>query len=259
MVPRRLHRALTALVGVACQAAIARGAPVVEYRDERLTVHAEATPLTDVLQAVSRATGAEVQGTAPTRPVSIDLAGVPLGDALGRLLGNDSFALHYGPDGRIRTIELLARADERAPAWPPLGALPGPPDVPLTDPDRQHAVMTRPIEVTGRLAAALRTRHPAAGELIHAALREPSGKVRAEAQERLLRAFASDPELEATFAATLAPIEDANLARILRGIAGGRAEGFMAKLAAEGGSPELRAKAGAVLEALRDADHAEAE
>jgi len=89
---------------------LAAGEPtcVVAYDDDRLTVHAEGVPLTDVVQEISRQSGADIVGAVrKPRDVSQDVDRVPLVDALVRLLGEQNFTLRYGPEGKLRTIDLL--------------------------------------------------------------------------------------------------------------------------------------------------------
>ena len=214
----------------------------------RLTLHAAKTPIGAVLSDVARACGATIRGTPVQRDVSADLDDVPVDEALVRLLGKDNVALTYGADGRLRTIALLGAA--RAPsAWPPLASVPS--SEANASVEHVQEVMNRPVEVTGRLAAALGTRRPTAGQVVLAALQQPSGKVRSEAQHRALAAFDSDPEIEDVFARTLLAVDDATLARMMRDWRGDHGEGFLAKLAERARSPELRAKAAAVVEQLR--------
>src|SRR3989442_2639774 len=89
---------------------LAAGEPtcVVAYDDDRLTVHAEGVPLTDVVQQIGRQSGAEIVGAVrKPRDLSQELDRVPLVDALVRLLGEQNFTLRYGPEGKLRTIDLL--------------------------------------------------------------------------------------------------------------------------------------------------------
>jgi hypothetical protein len=225
------------------------GDTVVHYEGARVTLHAEQAPLATVLDRLARETGATLRGDVPDRAVTLDLQGLPVDEVLVRLLGKDNFALTYGADGVLRAIEVL-RASEGAPSWPPPSVAEAGSE-PRASPDYPQEVMGRTVEVGGRLARELGSQRPTAGQLIHASLRVKSGKLRAEAQQRVLEAFERDPEIEDVFSRTLAAIDDATLARMLRGMGGSRAEEFMTKLAARARSEQLRAKAAAVLEQLR--------
>jgi len=88
---------------------LAAGEPcVVAYDDDRLTVHAEGAPLADVVREIGRQSGADIVGEVrKPRDVSQDLDRVPLVDGLVRLLGEQNFTLRYGPEGNLRTIDLL--------------------------------------------------------------------------------------------------------------------------------------------------------
>jgi hypothetical protein len=226
------------------------GPDVVEYRDDRLTVRVTAGPLARVLSEIARASGAEVRGAVPAREVTATLDRVPLSEALATLLGEQSFVLRYGSDGALRAIELLGVG----PSASPLTASPTPTasPAPLVEEEAQAAILQRPVPVSGALARAVGTQTPSAGRLLHAALGEERVTVRADAREALLAAFTADPEIEAAYLSTLRPVDDRALATIMRGSARGKgAEDLMATFAARAPSPELRAKAAAVLEELR--------
>src|SRR5437016_3987432 len=77
-----------------------------EYRDDRLTLRAHDTALADVVDSLKRQSGAELRGSAPDTAVTAELDAVPLREALGRVLGEQSFTLIYGENGRLKTIEL---------------------------------------------------------------------------------------------------------------------------------------------------------
>src|SRR5690242_8271411 len=119
-----MHRLAAACLLVLIARTATATAPDVRYRAGRVTVHVHDTPLATVLDTIARDAGATVRGDVPSRDVSADLDDVPLDDVLARLLGKDSFALRYGPDGGLRTIELLALG-KAMPAWPPPGVAAG--------------------------------------------------------------------------------------------------------------------------------------
>jgi hypothetical protein len=91
-----------------CGAAEKSALRVLEYDNDRLTIHAHAVPINDLLSEIGRKSGAEVRGVCEVRDVSAEFDAEPLAGALERLLGQqNSFALRYGPDGALRVIELL--------------------------------------------------------------------------------------------------------------------------------------------------------
>ena len=84
---------------------------IVDYSTDRLTVHARGASLDHIVQEVARQSGAEIVGTVrKPRDVSQEFEGVPLVDALARLLGDQNFTLRYGPEGELRSIHLLGEA-----------------------------------------------------------------------------------------------------------------------------------------------------
>ena len=100
--------------------------PQVEYRNDRLTLHAHDTPVTAILDELKRQSGAEVRGEPAAASVTVDLEAVPLREALERVLGSRSFTLTYGDKGTLKVIELkggpqaarAAEERERPPAAP---------------------------------------------------------------------------------------------------------------------------------------------
>src|SRR5689334_23648512 len=95
------------VLAVLAWASVAGAALDVRYRAGRLTVHVHDAALGVVLDAIAHGAGATVRGDPPSRAVTLDVDDVPLDDVLARLLGKESFALTYAPDGGLRTIELL--------------------------------------------------------------------------------------------------------------------------------------------------------
>jgi hypothetical protein len=246
-VARRTTRTGVAALLVVATIGLAASPPVVRWADGRLTIHAADVPLGTVLRDVAGATGVELHGAPVDRAVSADLDGVPLEDALVQLLGRDNFALTYRADGRVRAIEVLGAAADRG-FWPPVSPPADSPEDPAIPRDRE--VMSRTVSVHGRAAKALGTERPMVGQLVIAAFREENRAARADIQRAALAAMARDPEVEATFARSLVPIEDGALAEILRRWNETGSDEFLAKLASQAGSPELRAKAAAVRERL---------
>ncbi len=229
--------------------------PDVRWAGDRLSVHATAEPLARVLDLVASATGVEVRGTVPAGEVTVALDDVPLATALEAILRDHSFMLTYASDGALRTIDLLAAGAAAPAGTSPTGA-PSPAYSPaprsLADEERQAAVLQRRVHVSGPVATALGTDTPTAGELLQAALGNDDARARAASREAILTAFGTDPDLEAAYLSTLAPVADATLATMFRQMArGAAAEELMAALAGRTPSHELRYKAGAVLAELR--------
>ena len=89
---------------------LAAGEPtcVIAYDADRVTVHAKRAPLADVVREIGRQSGAEIVGDVrKPRDVSQDFERVPLVDALARLLREQNFTVRYGPEGKLRAIDLL--------------------------------------------------------------------------------------------------------------------------------------------------------
>jgi len=207
---RRQWLAVAFLIGFT-SVALATVAPeaselTVIQRADRLTVRATNASLSRVLDEIARTTGAEVHGPVPAHEVSASMEGVPLTEALARLLGSENFTLTYSADGKLRAIELLAGP----PSWPPAAIERSQPRGGQSQTSQQTypAAMGRTIPVSRRLGAALGTSNPPAGQVINAAFHQRSAGLRAEAQEAVLAALERDPELEQVFVATLRAIDD---------------------------------------------------
>jgi len=98
---------------------LAAGEPmcVVAYDADRVTVHAERVPLANVVREIGRQSGAEILGQVrKPRDVSLDFERVPLVDALARLLREQNFTVRYGPEGKLRAIDLLGEPQALASA-----------------------------------------------------------------------------------------------------------------------------------------------
>src|SRR4029450_14151948 len=79
----------------------------VSVRDGRMSIRATDAAVGSVVADVARKAGPEVKGTVPAdRTVSAAFDDATLDEGLRRLLGDLSFALVYGQDGRLRTIGL---------------------------------------------------------------------------------------------------------------------------------------------------------
>jgi len=149
-------------------------------------------------------------------------------------------------------IEMLGSGPPVSP-MPSVATLATPsPRPPLAEEEDQAVVLQRPVAVAGPLAEAIGSEQAPVGRVLHAAAQEHDPAVRAAARDAALGAITADPEVEAAYLSTLAPVDDAVLAQILRASgADGAAEEWMTALVARAPSAELRAKAAAVLTALK--------
>jgi hypothetical protein len=99
-----------AVVGVLAGSGPARGDErVIEYAKDALTVHLTKVPVAEVLDELSRQSGAQIRGQlrAPS-DVTAQFDAVPLPEALARLLGDQNFALVYGDGGKPKSVRLLS-------------------------------------------------------------------------------------------------------------------------------------------------------
>ncbi len=219
---------------------------LIGYEQGRLTVRVTDMPLDRLIDEIASATRATIRGGRPTRTVTFDFTARPVREALATVLSGESFVLKYGADGEIRRIELLGRG-EALPTPTPVSTAPSP--AAQGDVGAPPALQ-RKVEAINPLARAVGTTTPPIGRVLEVVTDQRPG-VRNSAREVALAAFASDPEIEEAYLATLIAVDDAVLARKLRNTAAvGAAEAWLGALASRAPSPELRAKATAMLAAL---------
>jgi hypothetical protein len=230
-------------------------ARVVRYENDTLSVKLDKVPVSDVLDELSRASGAEIRGQANGREVSAEFDAVPLQEALHRLLGDQNFALVYGDGGKLKAVKLLG-----GPAGAPVVATAArqtPPAAGVVNPDpgallRLFANQS-PVPVSGRLAQALGTENASFQQLMETGMHNEDAGVRAEAVRAGLQGIERDANLRSAVLNTMTTMEDAQLSEMIRGMAGERAEEFMMHVATQSRASEMRIKASSILQQLRNA------
>jgi hypothetical protein len=227
--------------------------PTVSYKDDRVTMRADDVPVSDVLEALKRQSGAEVRGELPAGKVSATFDDIPLRDALGRILGDRSFTLTYGEDGRLRAIELKGGPQERKPVVEQAAR---PPEKGPSKKERWDAIAhaldhRRPIAVTGRLAEASGKPEVDWEYLLRAASSHEEEDVRVEAFRAGVREVDQNPELRAAMLEAMNALDDAELAQFARAMVGENAQGLAKWAIRLVHTPELRGRLRAVVRQLR--------
>ena len=222
---------------------------VIEYRDDdTLTVDLVGVPLSEILAEIARQTRAEIRGgSRESGEVTARFEGVPLSQALDRLLRGQSYTLIYGEDGMLRAIPLLGgpQISSSPPGATRTPVTPGspPPDV--------VSLFTRPLPVAGPVADALGTSTTTLSQLMQLWLKDEDAAVRAQLVRSGFRAVESAPVLR-TATIDFANASDAgDLANMIRHIAGSRAEELVDTIAKQTKVTELRSKAALVLQQLQ--------
>ena len=231
----------------------------IEYRDDRLTLHAHDTPVTAILDEVKRQSGAELRGQAAVASVTIDLDAVPLREALERLLGPRSFTLTYGENGRLKAIELRGGPQ----AAPVAGEeRKGPPSAPgrkeMWDGvvrvfnNRGHVTMApRLAEMTAPFMGVEKNGFVV---LFRVAAGSQDQGMRRQAWRDGIRAVESDIDMRNALVAAVGMMDDAELTVFARALAAQTPDGAedLAKLVLRNSStPEIEARARGVLRQLR--------
>jgi hypothetical protein len=227
------------------------GTDVVRYDAGHLTVHVDGMPLDRLLGEIVALTHATVRGSVASRPVTMDFKDLPLSDGLTRIFGSESFMLTYAGDGTVRLIEVLGSGPAFVPVPTPRGITTPTPRPALSEEERQAEVLQQLVVVQGPLADALGGAQAPVGRVLYATVQERDPAVRAAARDAALGAILADPAVEAAYLSTLTPVDDAALAKIMSAMSTDGAQEWMGVVAARAPSAELRAKAAAVLAAMK--------
>src|SRR5437867_6600174 len=216
---------------------------VVAYDAGRLTVHAERVPLADVVREIGRQSGAEIVGEVrKPREVSRQFDGVPLVDALARLLGEQNFTLRYGSEGKLRKISLLGEPLAAAAQTTPADA--SKPDKPASSRRHRHHHDVRSsretlpdgqvlVSVAGADTGGATNARDASGGLPEdPARRGGSSEQAATTQEQWPLPDELDRKLRRSFLDLLAQMDEATLAQYLATPEGQHAQALLEDFAA---------------------------
>ena len=247
------------LVAVLVSTAVAAGADV-RWANDRLTARFVATPVTDAVRDVAAATGGELRGgVLNARDVTLELHGVPLEEALHRLLGSQSFTVRYGEGGRVKSIVLEGGPEApmppqaRSPAAgvqtePPEPELPSFPIV-LSRMFQRH----RPIKLSVGLAERYGQEKASMPELLEIATVADDGITRALATQQVLSALEREGRYRRSFLRSLYHMSPEEMGAIANGPSGDRLAELLEFLAAHSREATLQKKAGLVLDQLKEA------
>jgi hypothetical protein len=225
---------------------------VIRYANDTLTVRLTHEPVSEVLQEISRQTGAEIVGQPmEVRDVSADFEAVPMSDALRRLLGNENFALVYGEKGRLKAVKLLggpqvvSTSTGRA-TMIPTTTLPEP-----SEEDTAVSLLDTPVTLLmgSRLARQLGRQTAPLRQVLEVGLRSPDATVRADTVRVALQTIEKDPRLRTAAAETVGGQDDATLSDALRSVAGDHAGEVASLVASQTKIIPLRVKANNFLRA----------
>jgi hypothetical protein len=258
------------LVGAALAiAALARtpawGAPLerLEYENDRITLRAMDVPIADIVDSLKRQSGADVRGTAPDRSVSGVFDAVPLRLALERLLGEQSFTLRYGEDGRLKTIELKGgpvagkpKKEEKPIAGPNLGAHDGktPPHI-----VRVLDALSGPVPLTGRLRDMAGTDKGGWDFVLSISSQHQDPTLRADAIRTAVHAIEQDAEMRDAMLAAFRDMDDTQLEEFVRMMARSvddDPDEFVKEIVRYSHIGEVRSRAHGLVRQIRIADRA---
>ena len=228
---------------------------LVEYHDDRLSVHLEKVRLDDVLGELARISGGQIRGELrDPHEVTAEFRDVPLSDALHRLLGNQNFALVYGRSGELRAVRLLGGPQTAAAKPPAVGSL-----MPTTttlppSPGNLLTLFARhaPLPVSGRLAEAFGSNTATFEQLLNASLHNDDPAVRAEGLRVFIGGVEGDAELKNAVMGSLGAMDDQQLTALVQSIAGDHASEFVAGIVTRTRDGSLRTRGSIVLERLHN-------
>ncbi|MBY0276437.1 hypothetical protein K2Z84_13910 [Candidatus Binatia bacterium] len=230
--------ALVLLLAVASGRASAGSGTVTDVRVRAtasgVSVHAREVPRGEVLRALATELSVEVRGHARVdERVTVALDDAPLPEALRGVLGAQSFLVHYGPDARPRTIELLGAGAEVA-LQPPPEMAEDAEGTPGNAPSMPGSRRRYPID--GRLAGAMGTDAASFDELLGFAVGTTDPSLQRAAVARGLGILEHEPELRAVLL-SIAQRSPQLLARYAVAAAGDGADAFVGTVAGVIGDP----------------------
>ena len=231
-------------------------APVVRYADDKLSVEAKGADPAVVLQAIARASGAELVG-APRggQPLTVAFSDIPVKDALERLVGAQNFTLKYTENGKLKAIEL--RGGQEAAPPPTRPADDKPTAEGNTTPAKWRAFykafFDRPemIPLSPDLQKALERDEAGWDYLGNTAIGHPDARVRSSAMRTLMAAIEKDPQRKDAVLGSLEAMSNEEIAEFARKTAYYRAEDLVRNTLRTTSDPELRSRARGVLHDLR--------
>lgn len=223
---------------------------LVQYQDDGLTVRVTDVPLSEVLEELSRQSGAEIRGEPrEARTVSFDFEKVPLAQALARLLPEQNFALVYGKNGRLERIRLIGGTGEATVFTAAVAPVQESSDplAKLTELIDHHP----PVPVDGVVADAVGSGSATLRQLIDLSLHDDDESVRAEAMRAGLATLDREPDFRSNVVEQLTKVDSGVLTAVLRRSGSDHAEDAAMQVFDRGGSPDLKLKLSSIVQRLR--------
>jgi hypothetical protein len=212
----------------------------ITLQGDRLTVRVADVPIEEILQAVTAPSKAEIRGAVKEpRAVTIDFADVLLQDGLGRLLGEQNFALTYREDGSLKALNLLggpvessteARIVKNTPTTSPQPAA-----------TSAAGVLQRSVPVSGKLQQFLGQSTGTMQQLIDITMHQDDAALRREAVRAGLSAIDSAPDLRTTVVKSLEGTGFQALTNLLSNMGQDRAYEIVTQMATSR-TPEIRTR-----------------
>jgi hypothetical protein len=213
-----------------------------------ISVRAHEAPRGEVLRALASEVSIVVRGEVLVDDrITLSLDEAPLPDALRRVLGTQSFLVHYDAGGRPASVEILGAGTDVTVAPPPEATedLEGTPDNAPGMPGTR-----RRYPIAGPLAGAMGKDEASFDDLLGFAARTSDRQLQRAAVERGLGILEREPELKASLHSVVQQSPPSVLARYLVAAAGPGAEELAGTIVAAVGAPP-GGKGDAVLREVR--------
>lgn len=256
--------ALTAPAAIAkpeTQAAPSAAAPpTVSVRNDKVTLKADDVEVETVVAAIAKEAGATVQGTASKRRVTMEIDGIPMKEALQRVLGEQNFTLTYAHDS-LKVIQLKNDAEDKLRRS---NTASNANDVTVKGDPSDWAPkgwwkMTRMFDGK-RIPIDRSVQRSAEGDtvswdwLVQGAYVMRDANARQDLVRRGVKAFEADKELRDGVLAATESMSDDEIARFVRAFCRDRGAKFVRAIAITANDDELKSRARAVALRIREID-----
>lgn len=238
----------------------AAAAQTVTWANDTLSLRVDKMPVADLLQQITKQTGAELKGRPVTdREISLQFDGLSLEESLHRILGSQNFTLRFAANGSPSVIELLGgpeapvqQAKDTSPAMgitpnPDRPALPPRLGFPRTFPSRRQLDLPEVLQkVVGSKSATF-------DQTFDIATLHKEALTRAMASQVVLSQIERDRRVRRSVLSAMAKLDDATLENFRGTVEGERVHDLLEFLSVHAREPSLQHKATIALDRFQAA------
>jgi hypothetical protein len=217
--------------------------PDIRYVEDRVSLRVTNVPVAQVLEEIGRQAGALIRGRVNgNQELSAEFEGVPLPEALHRILGTQNFVVIYDEQRHPRLVNLVSDGESEALVARPAAS----PDAAMRLLAGQAGVGLGP-----ELAGALGAQTLPLRQLIDRGLGHEAKEIRSQAVRTALETIEADAELRAAVLGSLPALSNAALAELVRRLSHGHDEEALFYVATQTRAAELRNRAVTLLQQLQ--------